>query len=235
MVGTEAQHPLLVTTGWLAEQIEGGDLDFALIDCSDPDAYRRVHNPGAVSIGQRPITLKSAANPRLVMEAAEFEAWAGRVGVSNETSVVVYDDNQSLNAARVWWVFERFGHRDVRVLDGGITAWIAEGRTVTSRPSRRQAGEFTASVDDSHHCRIDELRAAVGSDDVQIWDVRSEGEWLGENDRGNLRKGHVPGAKWLEWTRLLDAEEYGRFRPLDEIRSILEGAGIDPEAETVSY
>ena len=231
---TESQHPLLVTTSWLAAEAERGELEFALIDCSDPDAYRRVHLPGAVSIGHVPITLKSAANSRLVMEADEFEPLARRLGISNDTPVVLYDDNNSLQAARVWWVFERFGHRDVRVLDGGFTAWLAEGRPVTSRPTRREPGAFTASVDDSHLCRVDELRSLVGGD-VQIWDVRTEGEWLGENDRGNARAGHVPGAVWLEWLELLDPEDHGRFRPLDEVRRRLTAAGINPEAETVAY
>jgi thiosulfate/3-mercaptopyruvate sulfurtransferase len=168
------------------------------------------------------------------MEAEEFEPLARRLGISNDTSVVLYDDNSSLQAARVWWVFDRFGHRDVRVLDGGFNAWLDEGRPLTSQPARREPGSFTAAVDDSHHCRIDELRAAVESGGTQIWDVRTEGEWLGTNDRGNSRVGHVPGAKWLEWSKLLEPS-VGRFRSLAEMRQILVTAGIDPEAETVSY
>ena len=229
---TESQHPLLVTTAWLGEHLE--QADFTLIDCSDPDAYRRAHIPGAVSISHAPF-LKGAANTRLVMEADEFEPLVRSLGVSNDTSVIVYDDNSSLQAARVWWVFERFGHRDVRVLDGGFNAWLAEGRALTSRSARPQPGTFTAHIDESHHCRVDDVRAAVQGGGVQLWDTRSEGEWLGENDRGNERAGHVPGAVWLEWLRLLEDPPVGRFRPLDEIRQILVTAGIDPEAETITY
>jgi len=230
---TESQHPLLVTAAWLAEQ--PADAGLVIIDCSEPDAYRRAHIPGAVSIGHRPITLKSAANSRLVMETDEFESLARRLGLSNDSSVILYDDSRSLNAARVWWVFERFGLSNVRVLDGGFNAWLDEGRPLTSRAARPEAGDFTAVVDDSHHCRIDDLRGAVGTGSLQIWDVRSEGEWLGTNDRGNARAGHVPGAVWLEWTELLEEPPGGRFRALDEMRQILVTAGIDPEAETVSY
>lgn len=228
---TESQHPLLVTTAWVAER--AGNQDLVLIDASDPNAYRRAHIPGAVSISRAP-TLKSKANSRLVMEADEFEPLVRRLGISNDTPVIIYDDNSSLNAAREWWVFDRFGHRDVRVLDGGFNAWLDEGRALTSRAPRPEAGTFTAAIDDSHHCRVDDLRARVDAGDLQIWDVRSEGEWLGTNDRGNKRAGHVPGAKWLEWTQLLEPP-IGRFRPLAEIRQILETAGINPEAETVSY
>lgn len=228
----QSQHPLLVTTAWLAEHVEAPD--FVLIDCGDPIAHRRVHIPGAVSISHAP-TLKSAANSRLVMEADEFEPLVRGLGISNDTPVIVYDDNTSLQAARVWWVFERFGHRDVRVLDGGLNAWMTEGRALTSRAARPEPGTFAAHVDESHHCRIDELRSALGSGDVQIWDVRSEGEWLGQNDRGNARVGHVPGAVWLEWSQVLESAPGSQFRPLDEIRQILRDAGINPEARTVTY
>ncbi len=228
---TQSQHPLLVTTAWLAAQPE--DAGLVVIDASDPDAYRRAHIPGAVSISRAP-TLKSKANSRLVMEADEFEPLARRLGVSNDTPVIIYDDNSSLNAAREWWVFDRFGHKDVRVLDGGFNAWLDEGRALTSRSKRNEPGTFTAEIDDSHHCRIDDLKARVEAGDLQIWDVRTEGEWLGTNDRGNARAGHVPGAKWPEWTNLLEPP-IGRFRPLDEIRQTLEAAAINPEAETVSY
>jgi thiosulfate/3-mercaptopyruvate sulfurtransferase len=229
---TESQHPLLVTTSWLGEHLENPD--FALIDCSDPDAYRRAHIPGAVSISHAP-TLKGAANSRLVMEGDEFEPLMRGLGVSNDTPVIVYDDNSSLLAARVWWVFERFGHRDVHVLDGGFNAWLVEGRALTSRVPRPEPGAFTVNVDESHHCQIEDMRLAVDMGDVQLWDVRSEGEWRGENGRGNERTGHVPGAVWLEWLKLLEDPPMGRFRRLDEMRQILRAAGIDPEAATITY
>ena len=72
-------------------------------------------------------------------------------------------------------------------------------------------------------------------DAPQIWDTRSDGEWDGSNDRGNARAGHVPGAKHLEWLRLMQGPPSRRFRPLDEIRELIAGAGIDPEAATVTY
>ena len=229
---TEPQHPLLVTTAWLGQRIESPD--FVLIDCGEPVAYRRAHIPSAVSIAHQPY-LKGADNPRLVMEADEFEPLVRSLGVSNDTPVILYDDNASLHAARVWWVFERFGHRDVRVLDGGFNAWLAESRPLTSRSERPEDGTFQAHVDDSHHCRIDALRSAVEGSGVQVWDTRSEGEWSGENDRGNKRVGHLPGAVWLEWLQLLEGPPARRFRPLDEMRQILAAAGIDPEVETVTY
>lgn len=229
---SESPHPLLVTTEWLEQHLDSPNL--VLIDCGAPDAYRRAHIPNAVSISHDPF-LKGAENPKLVMQKGEFETLVRALGVSNNTSVIVYDDSPSMNAARAWWVFERFGHNDLRVLDGGISAWIAEGRLMTSRSTSHEPGTFTANLYESHHCRIEDVRSAIEDPNIQIWDTRSEGEWSGENSRGNERVGHIPGAIWLEWLKLLQEPPVGRFRPLDEIRQILVTAGIDPEAGTITY
>ena len=235
---TNTQSDLLTTTDWLADHLGGAGSDFALIDAGEAVAYRRAHVPGAVGLPHP--YLKGRDNGRLVMTAPEFEALMGRLGVSNDTPVVIYDDNASLHAARVWWVFEHFGHRDVRVVDGGLNAWLHEGRPLTGAPARPEPATFEARVDDGAHCTIDDLLGIVedGPDAPgapQIWDTRSDGEWDGSNDRGNARAGHVPGAKHLEWLRLMQGPPSRRFRPLDEIRELLAGAGIDPEAATVTY
>lgn len=228
----QSQHPLLVTTAWLADRIDRPD--FVLIDCGEPVAYQRVHIPGAVSISHQPY-LKGKDDPLLVMGPEEFEQLVRPLGVSNDSAVILYDDNASLYAARIWWVFDHFGHHDVRVLDGGLNAWLDEARPLTSERPHPAPGNVTARVDDSHLCRVDDLRELVDAGDVQIWDTRSDGEWTGTNARGNKRVGHVPGAKHLEWSDLMEGPPARRFRPLAEIRRTLVEAGINPEATTVTY
>ena len=225
---------MLVSTEWLADHLSGAGRDFALVDAAEAAAYRRAHIPGAVGLSTP--FLKGADNPRLVMPAEEFEPLAGSLGIANDTPVVVYDDNGSLSAARVWWAFEHFGHRDVRVVDGGFNAWLDEGRPLTAEQPRPQPAQFTAHVDDTALCTLGELREIVeGSQGRQLWDTRSAAEWTGENDRGNRRVGHLPGARHLEWSDLMQGPPARRFRPVEEIRALLERAGIDPEAETVTY
>lgn len=228
---------LLVSTQWLADQIEqyGDALPFVLIDAGEAVAYRRAHIPGASGV-PAPYLKGDRGSSRLVMGGEEFEAFARGAGISNDTPVVIYDDNASLHAARVWWVFRHHGHRDVRVVDGGFNAWLDEERSLTSQAPRPEPGEFTSRRDDSCNILMDELRGAVeGGTAPQIWDTRSAGEWDGSNSRGNSRTGRIPGAIHLEWTELMEGPPARRFRPLDEIRSILERAGINPEAQTVSY
>jgi thiosulfate/3-mercaptopyruvate sulfurtransferase len=221
---------LLVTTEWLASHI--GDPELVLIDAGEAVAYRRAHLPGAVGVTHP--YLKGDGDDRLVMEADAFEAVARRWGVSNDSPVVVYDDNASLHSARVWWVLRLYGHERVRVLDGGLNAWLAEGRELTSAPGRPEPGTFEARTDASQLCEMDELRSLLDGS-VSLWDTRSDEEWDGTNSRGNARVGHLPGARHLEWRLLMQGPPARRFRPLDEMRSELLSAGIDADTPTVSY
>ncbi len=224
-----AQHPLLVTTQWLADHLD--DPNLVLVDAGEAVAYRRAHIASAHGV---PHPYLKAGDGVFVMPAADFEELARSFGVSNDSQVVVYDDNASLHAARVWWVFQHYGFDRVRVVDGGLNAWLDEGRPLTSAPPPRRRGDVVAADRPKVLCTLDQLRSGVGSD-LQIWDARSDGEWSGENDRGNKRVGHVPGARHLEWVRLMQGPPARRFRPLGEIRSALTAAGLDPEQATVTY
>lgn len=224
---------LLVSTDWLAANLDGAGRDFVLIDAGEAAAYRRAHIPGAAGLPHP--YLKAKDDPGGVMPPEEFEELAGSLGISNDTPVVIYDDNASLHAARVWWVFDYFGHQDVRVVDGGFNAWLEEGRPLTSRAARLERARFTAHVDPASYCGIEELQSIVGGGEAQVWDLRSGGEWSGAELRGNARGGHVPGAHHLEWRQLVQGPPARRFRSIEEIEAQLRAAGIDPVAPTVTY
>ena len=225
---------LLVSTEWLAANLEGAGRDFVLIDAGEAVAYRRVHIPGAVGVPHP--YLKSDDDPAYVMSAAAFEALAGGLGISNEMPVIVYDESASLHSARVWWVFNHFGHTNVRVVDGGFNAWLEEGRALTSIAPRPARASFVAQEAPATACSLDELKATVeAGSGAQIWDLRADGEWTGADLRGNTRGGHVPGAQHLVWRQLVQGPPMRRFRPLDEIEAQLRAAGIDPTAPTVTY
>ncbi|PKN83107.1 MAG: hypothetical protein CVU47_00430 [Chloroflexi bacterium HGW-Chloroflexi-9] len=225
-----AQHPLLVTTQWLADHLD--DPDLVLVDAGEAVAYRRAHIRGAAAPSHP--YLKGQADDLFVMPPDEFAALARRLGISADSEVIVYDDNASLHAARVWWALHLYGHDHVRVVDGGFNTWLEEGRPLTSAPPRRHEGTFEPRERAHERCSLDDLQAALHSG-AQIWDARSSGEWNGTELRENRRGGHVPGARHVEWIRVMEGPPYRRFRPLTEVRSILSEAGIDPVAATITY
>lgn len=221
---------LLVSTNWLGERLDRAGRDFVLVDAGDASAYRRAHLPGAMGLPHP--YLKARNDDIHLMPPAEFETLARSLGISNDTPVIVYDDNASLHAARAWWVFEHFGHRDVRVVNGGFNAWLDEGRSLTSVIPRPTPGSFMAQMDASASCDIEQVRTAART---QLWDARSSAEWTGQDARDNRRAGHVPGARNLEWRQLVEGPPQRRILAPELLRARLHGAGIDPGADTITY
>jgi len=148
--------------------------------------------------------------------------------------VVCYDGT---GGARTWWVFARFGHQNVRFLNGGFRQWTAGGHltsteAVPPHPTTYQLG----AVQDNLACSLAQAEAHVRDNDVLFWDVRSAGEYSGADPRSNApaRAGHIPRAVNLEWTELVDPAT-GLFKPADEMRRLLDAKGLTPDKEIVSY
>jgi thiosulfate/3-mercaptopyruvate sulfurtransferase len=229
-----ARPELLAETEWLADHLE--DSNVRVVDCATQDAYRRAHIPGAVGLSVNPF-IKDADDPVHVMPSDHFARLAAELGISDGTLVVTYDDNNSLSAARFWWVLNYYGHTNAKVLNGGWNKWLSEGRPITLDPLKPAAGSFTPRVDESQVCLVDGLKAKVGGGSASVLDVRSDGEWLGTNSRGNKRVGHVPGASHLEWLDFVTKDDHRTFKPAAEIRNLLSGAGVSsgPNDDIVTY
>jgi thiosulfate/3-mercaptopyruvate sulfurtransferase len=227
-----ARPELLAEPDWLQQHQD--DPSVRLIDCAALDAYRRAHIPGAVGLPVH-FYIKDPNDETFVMPPEQFKDLMERLGVSDGMTVVTYDDNNSLVAARLWWVLNYYGHTNATVLNGGWHRWLTEGHPVTFHQARTERGSFTPRPNESIICRVDDLKARVGAPDVGILDVRTDEEWLGTNDRGNKRVGHVPGAVHLEWLNFVTHDDRRVFKPASELRAMLREAGINPEQEVVTY
>ncbi len=225
-------HPELLTQShWLAEHIN--DSGVRLIDCGQIEAYNRAHIPGAVGLPVHHY-IKDPDDFRFVKPPDQFAVLMGQLGVGDDTLVVTYDERNSLDATRMWWVLNHYGHANVKVLDGGWKSWLRERRPITLEPLVPAPATFTPVVRDELICDAPGLMQRVGSTSTVILDVRSDEEWTGENDRGNRRRGHVPGAKHIEYLDFVSQDD-GKFLPADALWAMLACAGIHPEAEVVTY
>ena len=227
-----ANPGLLAETGWLAERL--GDPNLRVVDMGvrtgEPPRPERI--PGAVTPSNR--FVKSKDDSRFVAPPDEAKALFEELGIGADALVVAYDSARSLNAARLWWALRYYGHDNARVLNGGFTKWAAEGRPVTTdAPAAVPPAAFTPAVNHAVLSTAETLMAAVGDPNAAIWDTRAEAEFTGENDRGNARAGHVPGAALLEWSDLMAPD--GTFAPADRMREMLERVGLTPDKTIHSY
>lgn len=226
-------HPeLLAETDWLAEHLS--DRNIRIVDCDLPDAYLRAHIPGAVNMGENHY-VKDLDNSVYVMPPDKTAEFMGKLGIGDDTLVVAYEGHSSPWAARLWWVLNYYGHTNVKVLNGGVRKWMAEGRPVTAVVPSVEPRIFTPKVNPSLMITGERLKSAIGREGTVIWDVRSLEEHAGENTRGNKYSGHVPGAVHLEWIDMVEADGTGAFKPAEEIRGMLEEKGITPEKQVYTY
>lgn len=227
---TNDKSELLVTTDWLAAHLD--DLDIRVVDTRKGDGYETAHIPGAVRY-PAPTTPFLKENGR-VPSAERFAALMSEIGIGDEDLVVAYDDGNNLFAARLWWALNYYGHRRVKLVDGGWDLWLSEGRPVTNaHPSSRPA-RFSPKLDDHCIAEWETVRAAIGNPACGILDVRSDKEWTGADPMGTKRGGHIPGALHLEWRETI-GQANKRFKPPSVLRQMFAQAGLSPDKEVITY
>jgi thiosulfate/3-mercaptopyruvate sulfurtransferase len=223
-----------VSAAWLRERL--GDPQVRVVDGSwylpaqrrDARAeYLAGHIPGAVHFEIDEVADKSTSLPHMLPDDATFAAAAGRLGLSEQNTIVVYDGVGLFSAARVWWTFRVFGARDVRILAGGMPAWTAAGYPVEAGDAEPPISTFVVRRDRSAVRDLAEVREALGSGAAAIVDARPAARFVGAapEPRPGVRSGHMPGARSLPHDRLIDGE--GRLRPPDELARRFEEAGVD--------
>ncbi len=233
-------HPeRLVTTDWLSEHLD--DPDVVVVE-SDEDVllYDTGHIPGAVKIDWH-----NDLNDDVVrdyLDADEFAEIASSRGISPDTTVVFYGDNNNWWAAYALWVFSLFGHRDLRLLDGGRAKWVAESRDLTIEKPEIGTAEFPVPQrDDSAIRAFLNDTVSHSRSGLPLIDVRSPEEFNGTRlhmpdypNEGALRGGHVPGAANVPWK--MAANDDGTFRTVDELKGVYEeGAGLSSDDDVITY
>jgi thiosulfate/3-mercaptopyruvate sulfurtransferase len=225
----------LVTTDWLAAHLD--DPKVKIVDATfklpgvlplPKDDYLAAHIPGAVFFDVDTVSDHSNPLPHMFPTAEQFGRDVGALGIGNGDTVVLYDSGGWVAAPRVWWMFLCYGHRDVRIVDGGLKKWRAEGRSVESGEVKAKPTAFKAGYDARRVRSIQQMIANVESRAEQVIDARAgeRFEGRGVEPRPGLRSGHIPGARSLPYGNLFDATT-GAMKPLDELRKAFVGAGVD--------
>ncbi len=234
-------HPeVLVSTDWVAQHLN--DPQVRIVE-SDEDVllYETGHIPGAVKIDWH--TDEQDQLRRDFVDKAGFEALCSSRGIANDTTVVFYGDRNNWYATYTFWLFRMYGHKDLRVMNGGRSKWEAEGRELVREVPSYPATQYTAQ---EANTSIRAFRDEVLREYVQagggkaLVDVRSPQEYKGEvlamvgyEQEGAQRGGHIPGAKSIPWSKA--ANEDGTFKSRDELRALYEGQGVTPDKQVVAY
>jgi thiosulfate/3-mercaptopyruvate sulfurtransferase len=235
-----APQSLFVSTQWLADHLHAPDL--ILFDASwhMPAAGRDAHAeflerhiPGAVFFDIDAVADHSTDLPHMLPDAVAFSSAVRKLGLGDGMRVVVYDSLGLFSAPRLWWTLRVFGASEVSILDGGLPAWIAEGRPLEEGAQTRQPRHFTARLDHGLVADAQDVRKALADGSAQVVDVRSAERFRGAvaEPRPGLRSGHMPGAVNLPFGALVAD---GRMKDAPALESAFAAAGVDPDRPIIA-
>jgi len=238
---TTSDDPL-VSTEWLAAHAD--DPTIKIIDATfkmpgilplPKDDYLAAHIPGAVFFDVDAVSDHSNPLPHMFPSAEQFGRDVGGLGISNRDTVVLYDSGGWVAAPRVWWMFLSFGHPNVRILNGGLKKWRAEGRKVESGEVTPKPATFKASFDPRYTRNVQQMVANLDSRAEQVLDARANDRYQGKvpEPRPGLRSGHIPGSLSVPYSQLFDAST-GAMKSLDELRTVFVGSGVKLDAPIVT-
>jgi thiosulfate/3-mercaptopyruvate sulfurtransferase len=232
-------HPeVLVSTQWVADHLSDSKIGMVEVDV-DTSAYDQGHIPGASGWNWQ--TQLQDLIRRDLVDKATFERLLGQSGISNDSTVIVYGDNNNWFAAWAFWQLKYYGHADARILNGGRKKWLEEKRPITTEAARVTPATYRAKdPDQSIRARRDEVYAVVDRrSPAHLVDVRSNDEFTGKviappgMTETAQRGGHIPGAANIPWAQA--ANEDGTFKSADALRQLYQGKGITGTNEVIAY
>ncbi|KAA3646491.1 MAG: sulfurtransferase [Chloroflexi bacterium] len=233
-----ANPEVLVDTDWATNNLDNENIRFVEVDV-DTSTYEKGHIPGAVGWNWQ-IDTQDAVTRDIPDEEA-FTALVRRSGISNETTVVLYGDNNNWFATYAFWLLKYYGHEKVLLINGGRKKWEAEGRElVVDIPDYAPTAYQVTTIDKDIRALRDFVEASLEEGARTLIDVRSAAEYSGESlapegipQEGSQRGGHIPGAANVPWSSTVADD--GSFKPAKALWDLYEPLGVSPDKEVIAY
>ena len=227
----------LVDTAWAEQHVKDPNVRFIEVDV-DTSAYEQGHMPGAVGFNWQ--TQLNHPVRRDIPSKEEMEELLASAGVANDTTIVLYGDNNNWFAAFAYWLLKYYGHDNVKLMNGGRAKWTAEQRPLTTDAPRYPRTQYKITkINDRLRATRDLVLKTVAEKSRNLVDVRSVPEFKGEiiappgMTETAQRAGRIPGALNVPWSQAV--KEDGTFKSADELVALYEGKGLNPSRETISY
>lgn len=236
---SEYKHPeVLVSTDWAAQHLNDPKIRFVEVDV-DTTAYDQGHIPGAVGWNWQSQLQDNLL--RDLIQRSALEALLGQSGISNDTTIILYGDNNNWFAAYAFWQLKYYGHKDVRLIDGGRKKWLAEKRPLATEAPKVTPAVYRATTpDESLRARREEVFTVIERKKPgQLVDVRSVDEFTGKitappgMSETAQRAGHIPGAANIPWAQA--ANEDGTFKSADALKQLYQSKGVTGTDEVITY
>jgi thiosulfate/3-mercaptopyruvate sulfurtransferase len=226
-----AEPGLLVDAAWLAAHLK--DANLRVVDMvSEAEAYQKAHVPGAVYLNVNDSRIGVPAGGFRLPTDEEAARLLGSLGIGPGTHVVVYDDTGGLNAARLFFTLDVFGHAKTSLVDGGIQAWRGAKLPLTTEIPKIARTDYRPTMRPELVASAEWVRDRIGNPAVALVDARTPAEYEGKDVRAK-RGGHIPGAVNIEWRQNLRPD--WTFKPVAELRAMYLAKAVTPDKTVVTY
>ena len=225
-----ARPELLVDSAWLSSHLN--DPNIRIVDLR-PRGYAEGHIPGAVWLDNNAIRIANRP-PTFLPTPAEFEDLMARLGISNTTRVIAYDERGGIYATRLWWILNHYGHANVALLDGGWTKWTAERRETTTASPSIARGAFTVKSGTVKVATAKDVLGAINKPGIKLVDARTPAEIEGKELRNIKRGGYIESSVPVYWEDTLDPVSK-TFKSAAEIQKLYRDRGIRSDDHVITY
>ena len=231
-------HPeVLVSTDWVAHHTSDPKVRIVEVDV-DTTQYDQGHVEGAIAWNWQSQLCDNVR--RDILTKANMEKLMSESGIGNDTTVVLYGDNNNWFAAYAMWQLKYWGHNDVRLMNGGRKKWLEEKRPLTTEAPKIKPASYKAKdPDKSLRAMRDQVMKASANKSHNLVDVRSPDEFSGKviappgMSETAQRGGHIPNASSIPWAKAVNDD--GTFKSADDLKALYEGAGVKNNKDTIAY
>lgn len=231
---TEYANPeLLVDTEWVIANLDAPNVRFLDL-AGNADDYAAGHIPGALYVnGFGDLSNPEDSTRGQILTQDALSALFSRLGISADTTVVVYDNTNNLWASRAYWTFKYYQHADVRVYNGGLKKWIADGQALSTDEVVVTPTEYVAAdADPAIRTTTEYVLERIDDEGVVLCDTRNPEEFAGTDVR-SARGGHIPGAINIEWVNAIQSD--GTFKDAQALYDLYTKAGFVPDKQIITY
>ena len=219
-----AAPSFLVDVNWLEKNLKSPSV--RLIDMSDDTQYQRFHIPGATHLPYAAINTRNKKGVSLSVGQNHIIKILGLLGIESKHHIVIYDDMGGLHAGRFFWELEKIGHKNISIVNGGLVKWILSGKKVTADSQNVKPVQYVTNMKSARNNTVtlnEILKGSFNNKNILL-DVRSKDEYVGHPRYP--RTGHIPNAKWLEWSEAVNFEDAFKLKSAATLKKQLQNIGV---------
>ena len=224
---------LIIEPQELAQHLD--DDHIIIVDLCKTEQYMQAHVPGAIHMDYRQVWTAHPPVMGLLPEPPQLQEIAAKIGLTEDKTVVAYDEEGGGKASRLLWTLDAMGHKHLSLLNGGIVAWLAEKCPIESTVNVANSQiNYPIKLRETAIARKDYILGNLKTDSVAVLDARSPYEYKGEK-KFSERAGRIPGAVNMDWILLMDRENHFKLQPAEKIQAMLAELNISTDKEVIVY